>query len=118
MNIEKTPTLLKAIVILVLVDLFWLLTGGIYASRMTERIQGQPIRARYLSALIVYIALAFMLLQTTSYKQAFLYGVSIYAVYDFTNHALFEHYDWKFAIADSLWGGVLFVMARHLLKAF
>ena len=118
MNITKTPTFFKAVAILILVDLFWLLTGGIYASRMIERIQGQPINARYVSAFIVYLALAYMLLQTTSYKQAFLYGVSIYAVYDFTNHALFEHYDWKFAIADSLWGGVLFVMARHLLKAF
>ncbi len=115
---SQTHSILKAAGVLFLVDLFWLLTGGIYASRMTERIQGQPINARYVSAAIVYLALAYMLLQTTSYKQAFLYGVSIYAVYDFTNHALFEHYDWKFAIADSLWGGVLFVMARHLLKAF
>ena len=24
----------------------------------------------------------------------------------------------KFAIADSMWGGILFVIARHLLKAF
>jgi uncharacterized membrane protein len=42
----------------------------------------------------------------------------VYAVYDFTNVAIFEDYDWKFAIADSLWGGILFVGARHLLKAF
>jgi uncharacterized membrane protein len=57
-----------------------------------------------------------MALQTTSYEQAFLYGISIYAVYDFTNHALLENYDLKFAIADSLWGGILFVIVHHLLK--
>jgi uncharacterized membrane protein len=110
--------LLKAAAILLLVDIFWLSTGGIYARKMTEIIQGQPMSVRYLSAGLVYIFLAYMLLQTTSAQQAFLYGVSIYGVYDFTNHALFERYDWKFAIADSIWGVVIFVMARHLLKAF
>ena len=111
-------SLLKAAAILLLVDIFWLLTGGIYARKMTENIQGSPIQARWIGAAIVYLFLAYMLLETTSYKQAFLYGVSIYAVYDFTNYAILDKYDWKFAIADSLWGGVLFVVAHHLLKAF
>lgn len=111
-------SLLKAAAIIVLVDLFWLFTGGIYARKMTEHIQGSPLQMRWIALPIVYLFLAYMLLETTSNKQAFMYGVSIYAVYDFTNYALFDNYDWKFAIADSLWGGVLFVIARHLLKAF
>ena len=111
-------TLPKTAGVLFLVDIFWLSTGGIFARKMTERIQGQPIELRYVSAIIVYLFLAYMLLETTSAKQAFLYGVSIYGVYDFTNHALLAQYDWKFAIADTLWGGILFVIARHALKAF
>jgi uncharacterized membrane protein len=111
-------SLLKAAAIIVLVDLFWLFTGGIYARKMTERIQGSPLQMRWIALPVVYFFLAYMLLETTSNKQAFMYGVSIYAVYDFTNYALFDQYDWKFAVADSLWGGVLFVIARHLLKAF
>jgi uncharacterized membrane protein len=111
-------TLLKTAAIIFLVDIFWLLTGGIYARKMTENIQGSPLHMRYGSVIIVYLFLAYMLLETTSYKQAFFYGISTYAVYDFTNHALLENYDWKFAIADSLWGGVLFVLAKHLLKVF
>ena len=110
-------TLIKTAAVIYLVDIFWLLTGGIYARKMTERIQGQPIQLRYVSVAVVYVLLAYMLLKTTSAKEAFLYGVAIYGVYDFTNHALLEQYDWKFAIADTLWGGVLFVLARHLLKA-
>ena len=110
--------LLKTAAILFLVDIFWLLTGGIYARKMTENIQGSPIQPRWISAIVVYLFLAYMLLQTKSYKEAFLYGVSIYAVYDFTNYAILDKYDWKFAIADSLWGGVLFVVTYHLLKAF
>ena len=111
-------TYLKAAAILIMVDMFWLLTGGIYARNMTERIQGSPIRVRYIGAVIVYAALAHLLLQTTSMTNAFITGILVYAVYDFTNYTLFDHYDWKFAIADSLWGGILFVGARHLLKAF
>jgi uncharacterized membrane protein len=120
MNIEMNQAypILKAAAVIVLVDMFWLLTGGIYARKMTERIQGSPLQMRWVALPVVYFFLAYMLLQTTSNKQAFMYGVSIYAVYDFTNYALFENYDWKFAIADSLWGGTLFVIARHLLKAF
>lgn len=110
--------LLKTAAVILLVDVFWLMTAGIYARNMAERIQGAPIRFRIVGAAIVYVFLAYMLLETTSYKQAFMYGVSIYAVYDFTNYALFDQYDWKFAVADTLWGGVLFVLARHLLKAF
>ena len=110
--------IIKAAAILVLVDLFWLLTGGIFARNMAERIQGAPIHFRYVAAAVVYLCLAHLLLETTSLKQAFLTGVCVYAVYDFTNLAIFEDYDWKFAIADSLWGGILFVGARHLLKAF
>jgi uncharacterized membrane protein len=112
-----TYSLLKTAAVIFLVDLFWLLTGGIYARKMTERIQGSPLQMRYGSAIIVYLLLAYMLLETTSYKQAFLYGAAIYGVYDFTNHALLDNYDWKFGIADTLWGGILFVIARHLLKA-
>ena len=111
-------SLLKTAAIIFLVDIFWLLTGGIFARNMTERIQGQPIQMRYGSAIITYVLLAYMLLQTKSSKEAFLYGAAIYGVYDFTNHALLNQYDWKFAIADTLWGGVLFVIARHLLKSF
>ena len=47
-------TYLKAAAILVIVDMFWLLTGGIYARNMTERIQGSPLRARYIGAVVVY----------------------------------------------------------------
>jgi hypothetical protein len=53
---------LKAALILVFVDLFWLGTGGIFGRAMVERIQGQPISIRYVSAGLVYVFLAYLLL--------------------------------------------------------
>ena len=110
--------LLKTAGIILLIDLFWIATGGIYARSIAERIQGDALEIRYLPAAITYLLLAYMLLETKSYKQAFMYGVCIYGVYDFTTMALFKGYDWKFALADTLWGGLLFVSARWMLKAF
>ena len=106
---------IKAIIILILVDLFWLSTAGIFGRTMMERIQGAPLHIRYLAALIVYIFAAYLLLGTRSYKEAFMAGAAVYGVYEFTNLAVFEQWDWKFAVADTMWGGVLFVCARYLL---
>ena len=113
-----TQHLIKTAAVLFLIDLFWIATGGIYARAIAERIQGDSLEIRYLPALLTYLFLSYMLLETTSYKQAFLYGVCIYGVYDFTTLALLKGYDWKFAVADTLWGGVLFAFARYLLRAF
>ena len=109
---------IKTIIILIIVDLIWLSTGGKYAIRMTEKIQKEPLIFRYASGFIVYLALGYLLLQTKSYKQAFLYGLTTYMVYDFTNYALLKDYDLKFAIADSLWGGILFVIVYHIVHNF
>ena len=118
MNPVRAQHLVKAAVVLFLVDLFWIATGGIYARAIAERIQGHSLEIRYLPALVTYLFLAYMLLETKSYKQAFVYGLCIYGVYDFTTLALLKGYDWKFAVADILWGGFLFVIGRHLLKVF
>lgn len=111
-------TLLKTAFIIFVIDIIWLSTGGIFARAMTERIQGSPFEMRYVSAIPVYLFLAYMLQQVKSVKQAFIYGICIYGVYDFTNHALLTRYDWRFAIADTLWGGILFASAYLILKSY
>jgi uncharacterized membrane protein len=115
--LPSLPVLAKTAGVLFLVDLLWLATGGIWARWLAERIQGEGLDLRYGAAAVVYVFLAYLLLETRSYKQAFLYGVSVYGVYDFTMMAVFKGYDWRFALADTLWGGVLFVFARYLLRS-
>jgi uncharacterized membrane protein len=43
-------------------------------------------------------------------------GAATYAVYDFTNLAIFEKYNLYLAIADTIWGGVLMATVRYLLN--
>ena len=108
--------LLKTAALLLGVDLFFLLTGGIFAKHMYERIQGRDLQPRYLAAIPVYLAMAYLLLQTKSYTEAALYGLCVYTVYDMTNYTIFQQYDLKIAVVDMIWGATLFAFTRYLLK--
>jgi uncharacterized membrane protein len=70
------------------------------------------------AALIVYIALAYLLLKQTNVKDAFLTGAATYAVYDFTVLAVRNDFRWTSAVLDTLWGGVLFAATFTVLKKF
>lgn len=99
----------------VVCDLPWLYTVGGWSQSMVKKIQaGAPMVLRWEGAPAVYIALAYLLLQAQSTAQAFLIGLSTYAVYDFTNYSTLKDYDLKFAIADTVWGGTLFAIVREV----
>jgi len=115
------PSCLQFIVaalLFVAIDSVWLLTAGKYALAMTERIQGSPVVMRFGPALIVYIALAYLVYQVKTVGEAALLGAATYAVYDFTSATILKKYEVGMAIADTLWGGALFAIVFTLLKRF
>lgn len=101
-----------------LIDLPWLMVSGPYVSEMVSKIQGSALNLRYLPAAVVYLALGFLVLQTSKPLEAFYVGAATYAVYDFTNLATLKNYDFSFALVDTLWGGILFAMTRFILNQF
>jgi uncharacterized membrane protein len=105
-----------AVLLLALFDLPWLLMIGETAQKLVFRIQGSDLSLRYAPAFVVYLALAYLVLQVETPLEAFKMGVAVYAVYDFTNLAMFKNYTLSFAIMDSLWGGVLFALVRYALN--
>lgn len=105
-----------AILLLVLLDLPWLLLISGTAQKLVQRIQGSELSVRFVPALVVYLALAYIVTQVKTPLEAFKMGVAVYAVYDFTNLALFKNYTLSFAIMDSLWGGVLMAGVRYALN--
>lgn len=106
-------------VALVVVDLPWLtMISGDYM-RAVQQIQcGKEVRTRPIAGAIVYPALAYLSLKTKSLNEAFLTGMAVYAVYDFTVLAVFEKYPLYLAVADSLWGGTLFSIVYYLRSRF
>lgn len=122
-----SATTLKKLVplaaLFVVADLPWLYGAGGWASNVLKRAQGGHPMQFYLPAAIpVYFALAYLILHASSPLSAFGIGFATYAVYDFTNLATLKYYDGRFAIADSIWGGVLFtivyILGRRVLNLF
>jgi uncharacterized membrane protein len=113
------PSFLAALLILPIVDAPWLLLQVNASQAMFSKIQGgRAVQMTLWPAVIVYIALAYLLLKQTSVLEAALSGSAVYAVYDFTNLVVFKDYTLEFAIADSIWGGVLFAIAFTVLRYF
>lgn len=107
--------LIPLALLFVVCDIPWLYLSSSHAQQMIKTIQGGlPFRMRWEAAPPIYLALAFLVQQARSTADAFLIGLSTYAVYDFTNYATLAKYDLSFAIADSLWGGVLFSIVREV----
>jgi uncharacterized membrane protein len=101
-----------AIALLIMVlDLPWLILTQPYVTKMF----GTELTLRLLPAIVVYLALAYLVKLPKKASEAFLLGLTVYAVYDFTNLATLKRYDWRFACADSIWGGVLFTAVFYAL---
>lgn len=105
-----------AIFLLALFDLPWLMAIGETAQKIVLRIQGSELALRFAPALVVYVALAYIVTKVETPVEAFKMGVATYAVYDFTNMALFKQYPLSFAIMDTLWGGILLAAVRYALN--
>ena len=104
--------LITLAVLITVLDLPWLYIQGTNVSDIVQRIQAdRPMSVRLWGGIPVYLALAYAVTQVSSAPRAFLLGMSIYAVYDFTQIVAFDKYPLSFAIADSLWGGVLLALA-------
>ena len=104
---------------MIVIDLPWLtLIGGDYNAAIQKIQGGKEVRMRPIAGIVVYPALAFLALRTTSLKDAFLTGACVYAVYDFTVLAVFKDYPLYLAVGDTLWGGVLFSAIYMLRQTF
>ena len=116
--LERNPLLRILILsfLIFLVDLPWLTSVSGWANSMIRSIQGSDMTFKIWPAAVVYVALGYLATLPTSYTEAFLYGSSVYAVYDFTNLAMIKNYQTAFAIADTLWGGVLFTIVFGIRK--
>jgi uncharacterized membrane protein len=112
--------LISAIVFVILDYLYLGLMKG-YFEKQVQLVQGSPLKVNLLGAIICYIFLItglnyFIIKPNRSIKDAFLFGLVIYAVYETTNVALFTKWSWLTVIMDSLWGGVLFALTTLIVS--
>lgn len=68
-------------------------------------------------ALLIFALNYFILRTHRPILDAFLLGLVIYGVFDTTNLALFKKWEWKLALMDMLWGGVLMALTTAIIYA-
>jgi uncharacterized membrane protein len=109
--------LLRAALIF-MIDIPWLYFTNRTAGEMFRKIQGHSLKLKLVPSIIVYLVLSYLTSLPTSPESAFLLGLAVYAVYDFTNLATLTKYTTSFAILDTLWGGILFLTVYTVIQQF
>ena len=90
--------------------LFAKMVKGIQKEEMTLNMYG--VVGSYI--LLVLVLYKFIILERKSPTDAFILGLCVYGVFDFTNIAIFKNYKWMPAILDTLWGGILFYLVTFV----
>jgi uncharacterized membrane protein len=109
---------------MLLLDTVYLRTAGITLFKpLVETIQSSEMRVRLPYAAVVYALLLlafylFVIRKKASVVEAFMLGLCIYGVFDFTNMALFDKYSLGIAIVDTVWGGILFATLALIHSTF
>ena len=100
-------------------DALYLNYSGGFFNEVIKNIQGSDLKLKIYPTILCYVFLVFALnyfiiSKNASTDDAFLLGLSIYAVYEFTNFAIIDKWPVKAVIMDTLWGGILFYLTTYL----
>jgi len=112
--------IVSAVLMLVLDWLYLSNIGTPLFSKMVNNIQSSELKLNVGGAVGAYILMIivlykFILYERRSPMDAFLLGVCIYGVFDFTNYAIFKDYKMIPAgLVDMIWGGILFYSVTYL----
>ena len=113
---------LRFLPIMLILDFIYIsFIGKTIFEKMITNIQKSPIKFSYLGAIMSYLFLSlafyyFIISKNGSVLDAFILGIVIYGVFDFTSIALFKSYDLLIGIIDTLWGGILFSLTAFFYK--
>ena len=86
---------------------------------MISMIQKNPVKINFIYFILCYLFLTFVLYyfiirENKSPMDAFLLGLSTYAIYELTSASLFTNWKLWVVLLDSLWGGILFFLVTTI----
>jgi len=122
-TMNQLNRLLFSAAILLALDFIYLnMTKSTFETQVVK-IQRVVMKVKIIPAALCYLLLViglnyFILRTHRPVLEAFLLGFIIYGVFDTTNLAIFKKYDWKVALMDALWGGILFALTTSIIYAF
>ena len=122
-----------SVILFALIDAPYLYLNKTLFQEKIKAISGRGLTSRYYSAVIVYLALGLGLTMFVlplirkdnndliirdSIFYGGLFGLSVYATFDFSIHIMFHDWDLKVAIMDTLWGGVLCSIVTMIISMY
>tara|TARA_Y100000389_G_scaffold178363_1_gene191466 strand:- start:22 stop:381 length:360 start_codon:yes stop_codon:yes gene_type:complete len=115
----KIKAISAALLCMLVLDFIYLSLTKNFYNNLVKSIQGQNIVIKPVPMVLVYLLLAFVyyyfiLEKNGTIKDAFILGISIYGTFDLTNYAIFNKWNLKAVLMDTLWGGILFSLTRYL----
>jgi uncharacterized membrane protein len=112
--------MLLLIIVPLILDFIFLSLISNRISIIISKIQGSKMKVNMFYATIVYVfictQLYFIYVNHVSLQNAFMIGASTYGIYEFTNMTLLKDWDYKMAILDTLWGGILYSLSIFIIR--
>lgn len=115
--------LIVSSIILTIIDLIWikLIMGPLY-NKMIPNIQSTQMIVNKRFAMFSYLTLIFAMNyfvlpnvpDNNNLSYAFIFGLVLYGVYDFTAAAIFTNWDERTMYLDVIWGGALYTITAYL----
>lgn len=107
------------VITIVLLDTIYLYTTKSIMETQIKNVQGSPVKLNILSAILCYITILlglyyFIWREHKPVKDAFLLGMFVNGVFEFTNMAIFKDWTPFVVVLDILWGGVLFALTTFI----
>ena len=120
MKIKPIEFVLTAIILIAIDAVYLKLIAPFYNSQV-KKIQGNEINFRMYSAFIVYIILItglyyFVIGPNKTAKEGAFFGLVVYGIFDFTNHAILDNYSLPLAIMDTIWGSILCGSTTYIIR--
>lgn len=110
----------KILLILLVLDAFYLGIHSTYLKQTMEHVQKSPFQMRYAPTLLVYVYLAAVVMGLLQYKvsirDSFLLGLCIYGIYEGTNYATLERWPLYLFVVDTIWGGILISLTTYIAR--
>jgi uncharacterized membrane protein len=91
--------------------------------KQIKQIQGSSSKTYLVGSIHSYLFLIiainyFIIVPNKSVEDAFILGVVIYGVFEYTNYAIFKKWSELFVITDTIWGGLLFAITTYITNQF
>ena len=108
------------LILFLVLDTFYLQAVKSRFNSLIRKIQKSDMVVDLHAALACYLVMTFgfyyfIVKDDKSVMDAAILGFVIYAVFDFTNMAIFKQWDLTTSLIDAVWGAFLFAATRYLL---